>query len=675
MDKLFLPSPPQYQTPSAFNPGAGVSLAPPPFQTLAGEGSPYLTEKTKGPTPEQCMATPDQVDPNSPWQIFADEFNQEFQDVLHVFHGDGAEGHLSGKNQGLTAAQASCLFTEKQRKLLLEFISTEGNPIPDRLFNDDNPGYLNAQQRLLISGHILANGTYQPGSFTTDVHARMCFHWVQITHHYAGATTHKNAAGVSGGTDLGGNIVFGEGKVDELHSEQRVYEKDLPKAEKGELGPIPKGTSHWESAQANPGKGFRCKEFPFSRFGEIQPGDWLYIYNANPSLGGNHSVLFSHWASKEETHPSGVQFRDAVVYDQGSPEQGGDQHTIRLGDDYVQKKEKGEKTISPITRIARVDADTQPADSINDILPELSEKKETQRVKQNEAFIKSFIKKHGEEGIRKLVDMLQRENDEHLWNIAHRLTSNQLQLLMEANKFSDYWHGDPELQAMMMTRLVRLTQRLRSMRYNSDLLDQNTESTYEGTPATEDRKAKQGLNEKYDAQTENYAEAEAKYKADQKVWQDQIDPIDLEIEQEEAKLDQFENKSDALKTARKNHRDKKEEAKSFGGIPRKGTEERAKFDTVKEEQAQYYQEIQELKKYQKEYDKNTEEIRDKISALKSKKKKLDKELQKIHDAWEEEMGTLPYGMVHPGSNKKQDRSLPTGRMKDLFSEKEWRNIM
>src|SRR5690606_16505561 len=91
-------------------------------------------------------------------------------------------GRASG--DGVSAARLGHLFTPTQRRKLMSFCSS--HVIPERLFNGDDVGRTTAQQRILLSGHILSTGTYEPGGFEQAVHARMCGHWANLTLHYAG---------------------------------------------------------------------------------------------------------------------------------------------------------------------------------------------------------------------------------------------------------------------------------------------------------------------------------------------------------------------------------------------------------------------------------------------------------------------------------------------------------
>ncbi|MFN8398155.1 MAG: hypothetical protein U0176_26325 [Bacteroidia bacterium] len=280
------------------------------------------------------------------WIEFEEGFNKEFGSVLHIF---GPESEMlksgpSDKNarsgNDVPVKQLMNLFSIQQRDLLLDYFQT--HQIPERLFNGSDQGNLNAQQRILLSSHILVNGTYNPGDFDQRVHAKNCGHWVQTVQHYAGVTANSgdNADSINGNFDIFGNVVAGgkyvkpQGKGDD-----RIRLSQQPGFEDLNSGSIEFGTDHFGRVEsyfeamekyeqemaaynANPKKKkkgkkgkkdkeepkkptepWRTTQLPMEQFDMVKPGDWLYIYNANGS--GNHSVIFSRWASGvEEMDPN-----------------------------------------------------------------------------------------------------------------------------------------------------------------------------------------------------------------------------------------------------------------------------------------------------------------------------------------------------------------------------------
>ena len=219
------------------------------------------TEDTEGGHGNEASGDTD----DALWTRFAfgsDEtpgFNREFQSILHAFGlragGRAQAGPRAGTRSGddQTVRRLAALFTPWQRDRLLGFFADR--LIPERLFNGDEVGNTTAQQRLLMSGHILSEGRYRPAGFTQKVHANMCFHWVQIVHHYAGVTpaTGASRTGVAGTLDHSGQVVTGSGRSTAIHSDyqRRVAPEDLPARETpGGLGPLPPGSDHAQAYEA-----------------------------------------------------------------------------------------------------------------------------------------------------------------------------------------------------------------------------------------------------------------------------------------------------------------------------------------------------------------------------------------------------------------------------------------
>lgn len=624
----------------------GKSATPPQFG-LTTSSSPFqLTSES-----EACMENTQAGAEPSKWDTFAELFNEEFHDALHTFEPDSAE--KAGKSDGLTGAQLSCFFTEKQRKSLTHYMTSPNKEIPDRLFNDEDPGKATISQRLMISAHILANGTYSPGSFSQKVHARMCFHWLHITHHYAGATTTGLSKNIMGNTDHAGNIVLGTGKVETVFKEgARIKQGDLPSDESGKAGPIYEGTGHAETAKKKPDDVWRNEEMGIERFGDIQPGDWLYYYNGNKSKSGNHSVLFSHWATKIKTdEATGIQYREAKVYSQPSPEKGGRLHDVTLGDGF---KPDGPK-IRPITRVTRVEEGARAADTIEKIIPKKDKKKEGYLINRNSRYIDQFEKKNGKLDRGKMMEFLKKECLDHLTVLQSRLTLDQFILLHDTAYTTD------------LEMLIRLTQKLRTLRKNIDILNKNTRDTYEGKEPKEGKKAKPGKDEQHEGVLEDFEEEERI--AEEKIaeLEAQMEPFEELIEAEEDKLAEFADPSNALNSARIKMAQIRREKNAFGGRPRKGTPRREEFDKLKAERAVLLDQIGYLAAEQKAYRKGTKSITRAIAALRKKTRPFQQKIDKIEKARRKAAGKLPFGMVHPGYIKGGDKSSPDGELKSIFT--------
>ncbi len=149
---------------------------------------------------------------------FVTEFNSHFSSILHVFRPRPASGSSAvispeEASRGLSAQEIAANFTQGQITLLSQYLASR--VIPERLFNGDETNLLDADQRIVISAHMLANGRYDPGFLLQGVHARMCFHWAHLVYHYAGVTPPSGplTVGVMGTTDPTGQVVLGGGSV------------------------------------------------------------------------------------------------------------------------------------------------------------------------------------------------------------------------------------------------------------------------------------------------------------------------------------------------------------------------------------------------------------------------------------------------------------------------------
>ncbi len=341
-----------------------------------------------------------------------------------------------GDKSGLdiTAFTASKLFTSGQRDKILNFIAT--GQIPERLFNGDDVGKTTAQQRILMSALILAQGQFKPGSFEQKVHARMCWHWAHLTNDYAGTSVGGLNSGAMGSSDFMGNASFNTGKASTYFDNRTVLADALPTTESNGLGPIHAGTGHKEGEQDQLAaiekrnkeieawnalsdeekkkskkkepkeikKSFgRKKGMDWSQLSKIEPGDWLYVYNANGSDSGNHSVIFSHWASDVQTE-AGIQYRSAVLFSQGQPEWGGREHTANIGAEFYHResikpdKDKGivgQKgfLIDQVTWGTRFSENAKPITTADELIPD--SKKDPAQLSANNKYIETVESKKG----------------------------------------------------------------------------------------------------------------------------------------------------------------------------------------------------------------------------------------------------------------------------------------
>jgi hypothetical protein len=596
---------------------------------------------------------------SGPWEEFAENFNKEFKSVLHAFkqHGEPEVFSKAGEKSGndVSAARLKDLFSETQRDGLMHFIRTE--EIPSRIFNVGEQWNLTAQQRILLSAHILAKGKVQPGNFLQRLHARMCFHWAQLTYHYAGATTQNIEADVMGNFDHAGNLVFGNGVMKQLFKGDRVYSKDLPaedqegdmadpdKTKRGGVGPVLKNSDQAETlAKEEPGKEskvFRGRTLPFEQLETLQPGDWLYVYNANASPSGGHSVLFSRWAGGVQNF-NGVRYREAVVFAQPSKESGGKEHSLNLGGQAVHE---GKLRINPVTLHQQASPNSRPATKVEELLPGKSgSTKINGEMVSNEVILsqknKDYLKRIAGPGFTikpvKLMAKMKGENVVHIAKIYSHLDESQIALLKEANDTEN------------METLIRLTQKLRIFEYNVDRFEKNTKTAYEGTEAdpVKGSKAKKGLNEQYAEELGTYNSKKDALDAKIKEIDEFVIPIQEQIDVRKKRIDLLQG---SLKLT-----------EAVGALAHwvGGTKESG------QERAARYRKIKAVKK-------EVRGLRKEISVLNTpKKKNLDYKRKKLVEEKAALEKKLTFGLAHPGDIHGMDNSTITGKLERIVKNKD-----
>lgn len=616
-------------------------------------------------------------DDASKWDQFAVEFNDEFKSILHVFAAQAnpdtsppapkmvGKGKASG--DALDGIQLSLIFSTNQRDLLMEYFSS--HTIPDRLFNGDEIGSANPQQRILMAAEIMANGKYSPGAFEQGVHAKNCGHWVQVVQNYAGVVGHNgpNSNSINGNFDLEGNVIMGANNSEQIFKGKRIYNDSLPEKESKTIGPIYSGTEHGdfsekrvkkaedrktkiseleaqaalEGGEVNPKdipkevtQSWRNEHMGFDKFDDLQPGDWLYIYNANGA--GNHSVIFSRWASDDITlEGTDIQYRKAITFDQGTPDSGGKEHQLNLGEQFHRTEDI---SISPITLVSRVNSDAKPAREIGELLPE-RKKSEERLESQNAAFIKKAEKKFkGTFDMDALFKQLRSENQGHITALGDRLTIGQTALLQKANATTD------------LETMVRLTQRLRQLHANADVLARNTEKVYAG---------------KLDAK---HAEEQGKFEMIASTLTLELEGLAAEKKPLSKDLETKSTKKDELDTYPEIQA-LREQLKPLNGL-KKTDPDYAKKKALRKE---IIDKIEVLKTTGKMNKAALKVLKGEIKALNTQIRKLDRREQKATKKLDEASSSQSYGMVAQGGDKTgQDKTNlgagNTGNLSALFQE-------
>jgi hypothetical protein len=566
------------------------------------------------------------MQPDPKWLAFAKAFNREFATVLNAF--DLVDEAKDGQRNEVAAIRLQYLFTPVQRDLLMGFF--DDNVIPEGLFNADEIGRTTAQQRILMSGHILATGKYSPGSFDQQVHALACFHWVRIVHHYAGATSRGLNKGLTGNFDHAGNAVLATGKTDEI---LHATEDDSLEVPEGSY----QDQKHGDNA-------YRFGIASWDTVMSLEPGDWLYIYNANSSISGAHSIIFGGWEAPPGNDGPGRDYREARVFDQGRPKDGGESHTTLLGSDIFML---GKRAVKPVSQITRMNPDAAPADTVDALTPDI-----TGTVNgMNKDFIRKLGWKKGMKSkmfdAREMNAWLKAENAKLIGILFSdgRLSEKQRELLDEANATDDNH------------TLVCLYQRVLQMAANSDALERNDDKTY---------------GEK-DAQHEK---AEADQAARTAEIMGEVAPLQLEVTGIELSLVPLEwqldtvDLGDDLKEAYAEWRRLRKERKA---LPKSDEAGRA---ALRSEEEKVQDRIAEMTEHQKDHKKDIKELKRTIKSLSADERRLEAKITaKLAKLAKDDPTAEIFGLVHGGSRKGTVNEKINGAYADIVGKVPWETFM
>ena len=307
---------------------------------------------TQQKQPVAAQETPPEA-PKPNYDDFVTRFNSEFPAVSTQF----ADMKSDTVPQYFTAAQIDQLN---------QYIATK--TVPPNLFHGASGPKLTAQKRILLAGVILANGKLSADMNSKDnqsrdgkdnsgkqvkaaddrTHAANCGHWASEVYLYAGVNENGfNASAPQYNTDSGGNTHVANGAPDKSNPFAFTGAKD-------DSLPLEGKQAYTANASADSTKWYRNKEANMDQVNQLQPGDWIYIYNANADYSGGHSEIFNGWDGEAVTEqPSGVVYRVANVMSQKSATAGGEIHKQKLGPVYDAKL-----GVATLTAVQRVTADS-----------------------------------------------------------------------------------------------------------------------------------------------------------------------------------------------------------------------------------------------------------------------------------------------------------------------------
>lgn len=379
---------------------------------------------------------------------FTRAFNREFRRILPALReADGAiSGEADPRNPEFTTLELNELFTPPQRSKIAGFIGSRN--VPDRLFTNADNGGANAQQRILIASHILAHGRIRRGQFDQRVHGRMCGHWVELVHNYAGAGF-TEGRGIENNFDHDGRGGMGTGRM------EREYLGDRQNLSEEE-----RTGSH---------RRFRREPMPFSRFGSIQPGDWVYVFTDTNTMGGDHSGIFSHWAGAEGNE-NGIRYRAAVIFSQRNPDSGGTEDTWYLSD---QDGTVRNHRLHTVSRVARQQGDAQMPGTVAEVETNDLGVRGGRRSGHIASRNDRYIRRHGRRGNPVDRNLLIRE--------IQRINQNIINQLIQAGRVSDsdimMWEETNRGNDLEV--LVRLNERMNNMFQGSTTLNRSMAAEHE----------------------------------------------------------------------------------------------------------------------------------------------------------------------------------------------------
>ncbi|MFT3691958.1 MAG: hypothetical protein QM831_02370 [Kofleriaceae bacterium] len=318
---------------------------------------------------QQKQPQADQPPPQTPqpqYTTFIEKFNADFPSVAPQF--------------ALKEETVPQYFTGAQIAQLTQFFND--NVVPPNLFHTANQPMLTAQKRILLGGVILSGGKL-PAEMNSDnnksrdgakdkngkvtkptddrLHAENCGHWASQVYLYAGVNENGyNASAKTYNTDSGG----------ESHVANGVADPSNPFAFTGAKDPnLPLEGKQADAAGKSdkPEAYYRNKEANMDQINQLQPGDWIYIYNANADFSGGHSEIFNGWdgeqTSKTDKSGTEVVYRTAHVMSQRNVGAGGEVHKQYIGPQF-----SAELNVATLTAVQRVTADSGELTDLNQIV-------------------------------------------------------------------------------------------------------------------------------------------------------------------------------------------------------------------------------------------------------------------------------------------------------------------
>jgi predicted nucleic acid-binding Zn-ribbon protein len=267
-----------------------------------------------------------------------------------------------------------------------------------------------------------------------------------------------------------------------------------------------------------------------------------------------------------------------------------------------------------------------------------------------------------------LFETLKTENRQHIATLGDRLSPGQTRLLGEANRTQD------------LEQMIRLSQRLRALANNAQILESNTEAAYGGTEAVEAtrgrraRRARTGLNERHADASAEYEGIRESTTADIAAIDAELAPILEQIAALESEREGMHDPNTEVQAARARAQEMRRQLDRMGR-PRRDSPDREEFDTLRAERIAVLDSIANLRVDQRDYRRAQSDLRNQIRAINRLTIPLRRRRTRAERRQESAEGELPYGLVHTGGLGSQQGGRMTGSLADLYSLREMRQFI
>ncbi|HEX2901775.1 MAG TPA: hypothetical protein VHS96_18835 [Bacteroidia bacterium] len=494
-----------------------------------GESGRVVQRQVVTPT-NQAAEPPAAVDPWEAFAVaFSEHFRlilPLFDPTLNVDAPVRAAGTAARRRRGAPAAEATPapaaprlsaerlngVFTAGQRDQLMGYFTT--NVIPQRLFTGGDNGTITDGQRIAVAAAILAHGTHQRGDVQQRVHARDCGNWVGIVNQYAGLSPQAaQQGGPHASFDFQGNLVTSNARIGGISGslEDATHRQggnrrngigrpqdsrrsgELPSTESERIGPMQgdqeaafqqaqeedrvaqaeyqrrlAAGEHVTPPRLHTASFGRMPQLSWSEIETVQPGNWIWEFNANSDPRGMHSVIFIRWVDQGPQRAqigeggATVTFRRALCFSQPSAERGGVSHQVTFGDRFVPGR------VHPVNRIMR-STSTAPGITSASLVPRMNARETRTQDTRNQAYLRQLGTRFQlpfQEAM--FMQHLREQNAPRLRVLMPRMSPQQSAAFEEGNRSTELYY------------LLMLYQRLEQLVENAEIVNTNIDTQVTG---------------------------------------------------------------------------------------------------------------------------------------------------------------------------------------------------